>query len=297
MSRRLRAVAIGVLILVSLASSAAVQKRIDAETPANSAVSDSLWIPSGKILRRLSLGNEGLLADIYWTRAVQYYGGRRRDQITDFSLLSPLLEITTDLDPHLMVVYKFGAIFLSEPAPKGADQPEQAVRLIRKGIQANPDEWRLWHDLGFIYYWDLKDYSAAAAAYLEGSKNPKAQPWMKVMAAVIAQKGGNRETSKFLWREAYQSTEDPTIKENALEHLEGFRALDDIEELNKRVATYHEQTGRWPESLKDLVAQGVLRGVPADPEGFPYQIDQDHKVQLNPKTRVKVGEPSTASRN
>ena len=270
------------------AASAGVQAAIDRRMAPYRDTPDVLWIPSGKILKKLSLGHDGLMADIYWTRAVQYYGGQRRDHKTDFSMLGPLLDITVDLDPYLLVVYKFGAIFLSEPPPHGAGQPLQAVRLIQKGIAANPDEWRLRHDLGFIYYWNLKDYPAAAAAYLEGSKNPHADPWMKVMAAVILQKGGSLETSRFLWTEIYQSAEDPTIRQNALEHLQTFQATEDIAELEKRVSFFRDQTGRWPQSFSELVAQGLLQGIPQDPLGFPYRIEPNGKVGLDPKSKIRL---------
>ena len=103
---------------VAWAASAAVQAAID--RPHGRLYNDApevLWIPSGKIMKRLSLGHDGLMADIYWTRAVQYYGGQLRDSKTDFPMLGPLLDITTDLDPYLLVAYRFGAIFLSEPSP------------------------------------------------------------------------------------------------------------------------------------------------------------------------------------
>ncbi len=224
-----RAAGFIVVLLGAWAASAGVQFEIDRRMAPYRDAPDTLWIPSGKVLKRLSLGHDGLMADIYWTRVVQYYGSRRRDHKTDFSLLGPLLDITVDLDPHLLVAYKFGAIFLVEPSPRGAGQPEQAVRLIQKGIQANPEQWRLWHDLGFIYYWDLRDYPAAAAAYLEGGKDPHAAPWMKVITTVISQKGGNRETSRFLWTKVYQYAEDPAIKQNAIDHLQGLKALDEID--------------------------------------------------------------------
>jgi len=276
------------LLAGCLAGSAGLQMAIDARTPSERDSPEILWIPSGKILKQLSLGHEGLLADMYWTRAVQYYGGRIRDRKTDFSMLGPLLDITTDLDPDLVIAYKFGAIFLSAPKPRGAGQPHEAVRLVQKGIRAHPDEWRLWNDLGFIYYWNLEDYDAAADAFLEGSKNPKAAPWMKVMAAVILEKGGNLETSRFLWTEIYRSSEDPTIRKNAREHLQTLQALDDIEELEKRVRLFHDRMGRWPQSFSEMVAQGLLNGIPTDPLGFAYQIQPEGKVGLHPKSKVRL---------
>ncbi len=94
------------------------------------------------MLKRLSLGYDGLLADIYWTRAVQYFGGKHYEGAEHYDLLAPLLEITTALDPHLIVAYEFGSNFLAPKPPNGAGMPERAVALAEFGIQNNPNEWR-----------------------------------------------------------------------------------------------------------------------------------------------------------
>ena len=65
----------------------------------------------------MSLGYDGLLADIYWTRAVQYFGSKHHEGSRNFDLLAPLLEITTTLDPHLLVAYEYGANFLAPKPP------------------------------------------------------------------------------------------------------------------------------------------------------------------------------------
>jgi tetratricopeptide (TPR) repeat protein len=188
---------------------------------------DVLNVSSARVIKALSLGYDSLLADIYWTRAVQYYGDKRHaveedatsQHVRPYPLLDPLLEITVSLDPHLVVAYKFGAVFLTEPSPRGAGRPDLAVRLLRKAIANNPEQWRLWADLGMIYY-ENRDYRNASQAYLEGSHNPKADDWMKVMAAKIAQEGGTPQISYFLWMQVYNSTQDAMIRKNALEHLQ-----------------------------------------------------------------------------
>ena len=131
-----------------------------------------LLLRSGAALKKLSLGYDSLLADIYWTRAVQYYGTRVGTPGANFDLLWPLLDITTTLDPKLIVAYRFGAIFLSEPGMAGPGRTDLAVELVKRGIAANPDEWHLGTDLGFLYYWRMKDYPDAAAAYFAASKRP-----------------------------------------------------------------------------------------------------------------------------
>ena len=287
-SHKPRVAGLVAIVLVALGASAAVQVRIDSGMAPYRDTPEVLWVSSGKTVKEMSLGFEGLLADIYWTRAVQFYGGQRRDHKTDFALLGPLLDITTDLDPQLLIAYKFGAIFLAEASPRGAGDPQRAVQLIRKGIQANPDYWRFWGDLGFIYYQDIKDYLAAAAAYLEGSKKIGADPWMKVMAAMIEQKGGNRETSRFLWTDVLQSTEDELIRENALAHLQGLKAGEEIEQLDKLIAEFREKTGRQPKAFSELVAEGLLGGIPTDPLGLPYRIAPDGKSALDPREEAKI---------
>ncbi len=278
----------GLLLSAAWGGSVLLQGAVDREMAHFREQPEMLWIPSGKALRTLSLGNQTLLADIYWTRVVQYHGSRLRDHKTDFSLLGPLLEITTTLDPQLMVAYTFGAIFLSAPQPRGAGDPQKAIALLQRGIAANPDEWRLWHHLGFIYYWDLQDYQKAAAAYREGAKNPKARPWMKVMAAVILEKGGSRDTSLFLWTEILNGTDDPTIRKNAKGHIDGLRAQNDMDEISRRAGLFRDRTGRWPATLGELVSSGLLGGTPVDPTGIPYRLQPEGRVSLDPNSAVQL---------
>src|SRR5436305_11068256 len=64
------------------------------------AVEELLYIRSPKALKRMCLGYSGLVADLYWTRAVQYFGYQHHEQSQDFHLLAPLLEMTIQLDPR-----------------------------------------------------------------------------------------------------------------------------------------------------------------------------------------------------
>ena len=103
---------------------------------------------SGNLVKKLSLEYAPLMGAIYWTRVVQYFGEKHRLHQTNLELLWPLLDITTTLDPHLMPAYRFGSTFLSDSPPRGAGRPDLAVKLLERGIKANPDQWRLYQDLG-----------------------------------------------------------------------------------------------------------------------------------------------------
>jgi hypothetical protein len=196
-----------------------LEHRIDAQRAALGVERDEMLLRSAKLVKAISLEYAPFVADVYWTRAVQYYGNKRIREETNFDLLWPLLDVTTTLDPQLLVAYRFGAVFLSQPPPAGAGRPDLAVQLIERGIRDNPLYWRLYEDLGFVYYFDKKDYSKASQAFLDGSKVAGAEIWMEVMAAKIAAQGESCETSFFLWKDIYDTAVNPMIKENALAHL------------------------------------------------------------------------------
>ena len=269
------------LILVPVEREIDRQKRESTE-PA----SEVLYLRSGELLRHLSLGHEGLLADIYWTRVVQYFGRKRLARSGEFRLLGPLLRITTTLDPHLIIAYRFGAIFLAEKPPAGAGQAEQALELLRRGIAANPDYWRLWQDLGFIYYWDLKDYASAARSFEAGSERPGAMPWMKTLAATVAAKGGEAETSRQLWGEVYRHAENDQLRRSAEEHLAALEAQSQIERLDRALARFRQSHGHSAGSWQDLAAAGLIVAAPLDPSGVPYVIGGDGNAHLASGSKI-----------
>jgi tetratricopeptide (TPR) repeat protein len=286
--RRFRRGIGGVLLVSGFLALWPLQRSIDEEQGAARALADVLYMPSGKILRRLSLGYEGLLADIYWTRVVQYFGRRRLAHATRFELLGPLLRITTELDPQLLIAYRYGSIFLAEKPPGGAGQPDQALALLRRGIVANPDYWRLWQDLGFIYYWDLKDYPSAAKVFRAGSERPGAMLWMRVLAASVAARGGEIESSRLLWREIGRQAGNEQIRKSAQEHLAALDAREQIDKLNALLNRFREREGRAARSLQDLLAAGYLTAAPRDPSGAPYVIGPGGQAALGPHSKVDL---------
>ena len=278
----------GILVVSCLMALWPLQRALDRARGPAAEITDVLYMPSGSLLRRFCLGYEGLVADIYWTRVVQYFGRRRMVQSTRFDLLGPLLRITTELDPQLLVAYRYGSIFLAEKPPGGAGQPREALRLLRRGIVANPGYWRLWEDLGFIYYWDLKDYDNAAKVFLAGSERPGALAWMKVLAASVAAKGGGYQTSRILWLDIYRQADTDSVRKSALEHLAALDAQNELAGLNELLARYQMETGRPARTFFELVTLGYLKAVPRDPSGAPYVIDSGGQASLSPASRVDL---------
>jgi hypothetical protein len=267
---------------------AALQMRIDADTVAMNQDKEELLLRSGPLLKKLSLGYESLLADVYWTRVVQYYGVRASKPGVTYESLWPLLDITTTLDPKLLVAYRFGAIFLSEQPPGGPARADLAVQLVKRGIAENPDEWRLYQDLGFLYSIHLKDYQKASEAYLEGSKNPHAQIWMKVMAARVAETGNELETSRLIWTGVYSSTKDEQVRQTALQHIHSLDATLGLKRLNESSEDYWRKFGRFPTSMQELRDAGLVGGALQDPAGYPYVMGPNGVPQLDPQSPIQL---------
>ena len=282
-------------LVFGLAAVWVLQNKIDGQRDAMHLEQDELLLRSGSTVKKLSLEYGPLMGAIYWTRAVQYYGEKHRLQERGLDLLWPLLDIATTLDPNLLVAYSFGSMFLSDAAPRGAGRPDLAVKLLERGIQANPEEWRLYQDLGNVYYFDAKNYSKAAAAYEEGSKNPHAFIWMKVMAAKIAGEGRSLDTSYFLWQQVYETLTNKDIRQNAEVHLRLLKVDLDLRTLDQFLDEYEKRTGKRAKRMSELVEAGLLKRIPSDSDGFPYVVGASGKAELNlnsPLLEEKVMNPS-----
>jgi tetratricopeptide (TPR) repeat protein len=277
-SRKVTAIA-GTVLVCSMVSTALLTRAVDHMRPA-APLQEMLYVSSPKLLKRLCLGYDGLLADIYWTRTVQYFGAAHSRGEGTYKLLWPLLNITTQLDPHLIPAYEFGETFLVAKPPQGAGDPEKAIALARSGIQNNPNDWRLYYDLAFVYY-DQKDYRDAAEAFLRGSQLPNSHPYLKLMAAQMAQHGGELDTARMMWSATLQTSHDALIRANAAAHLRAIQVDEDIMVLDQLVQKYRYKTGHFPATFSDVVSAGLIKGIPLDPRGNPYSLEAGGRVVVS----------------
>ncbi|MEW6127621.1 MAG: hypothetical protein AB1757_11345 [Acidobacteriota bacterium] len=271
-----------IFIIVGFGVLYPLQRYIDTEMPKSSISEESLYFTSGKQIKQMSLGLDALTADIYWIRTVQYFGRKviENGQPQSFGntgtikmqLLAPLLKIITELDPHHIPAYRFGAIFLPER------DMNAAIELLNKGIEENPNEWRLYQDLGYIY-WQNQEYQKAADAYERGSELPQAPWWMRDLVGYLRIKGGSREAARAIF-ERYVDSDDPKIREQAVARLNQLVSLDELDLINPILARYKQETGTCPDTLRMFAAKFKSLGLtlnkdylPVDPWGFAYKLD------------------------
>jgi hypothetical protein len=284
--RLLGLVAVGVLLAAATAVQMARDRQFATGTPAKQ---DLLYVQSPATMKRFALSYTGLLSDIYWIRAIQYFGGERRstDPSKNYALLYPLLNITTSLDPRFNIAYRFGAIFLSEAPPSGPGRPDQAIALLEKGIAVMPDKWEYYQDLGYVHYWARHDYNAAAEWFKKAGEVPGAPWFLEPLAAHTLAAGGDRHTARLLYQALSESRENVFMQKDAHRRLRQLDVMDAMDALNDRIAEYKQHGGAPPYTWPRLAAAHVVPGVPMDPDGFALALDPaTGEVHLDPKSTL-----------
>jgi len=217
-----------------------------------------LWLRSGEAAKRLALGFDMIVSDVYWIRTLQHFGEERLSppgHVRTYALLYPLLDLTTTLDPYFSIAYRFGSIFLGEPYPGGPGRPDLAIALLQKGLAAQPGKWQYMQDLGFVYYWHMRDYRSAASWFQRAADVPGAPSWLRPLAAVTLAEGGHRDASRALFEQLAQS-EEPWLSSSAKLRLAQLDAMEIIE--------------AWGRIRRE---RGVAPPLPMDPSGTPFVFD------------------------
>ena len=261
------------VIAVLLAAAIGVQVVRDRGWQPYQPESAILWLRSGGAAKRLALGFDMIVSDVYWIRTVIYYGGRRRVETRrTYDELFPLLDLATSLDPQFKVAYRFGALFLSEPSPGGPGRPDQAIKLLERGVEQDGD-WEYYEDIGFVYYWWKHDYVGAAEWFRKAAARPGAPSWLTGLAATTLAVGGSRESSRQLWTELLNNTDASYIQGQAKHRLLQLDAMDTIDQLAASLQRFKDREGRMPRTWQELVTAERLPGIPVDPAGVPFVVD------------------------
>jgi tetratricopeptide (TPR) repeat protein len=243
------------------------QRQLERGEPAREGAGDRLlYLPSGRLIRVLDLGYSAVLADLIYLWSVQYYGnypgGVRYDYLMQF-----YDKVITELDPRFRDAYLLGSLILSVEARR----PQEAIQLLDKGARANPDDWVLPFEAGFVAYDEMHDYRLAADYFAEAMRRPGVLPVVSRFHAEMFHRAGDTATSLRNWIEILDTAKDDEVRRIAARHVRELSIENDLEHLRRALGAYHERHGAYPPDLRRLVTDGLLRAVPLDPDGRPYR--------------------------
>jgi tetratricopeptide (TPR) repeat protein len=243
------------------------------------------------------------MSDWYWMNSLQYIGkkistvGLNNLNLEDMTslnprLLYPYLNSSTDLDPQFIAPYSYGATILP------AIDPQQAIALTEKGIANNPEQWRLYQYLGYIY-WKLGNYEKASEVYGKGSQIAGAPIFMRMMSARMKTEGGSRSIAREMYTQLRDEAEDERSRENAELRLLQIDSLDERDLITAALSEFREANNRCPASWRELLPtlQKKTTGGRTlridrsdnivDPSGVPYLLNtQNCTVDLGAGTKI-----------
>ena len=217
---RRRIVAAWAIALVCASAAYALADAAQRLVPRGNALEELSYYPSGQHLRAAAFGHDEAAADLAWLRAVQYYGEHR---ITDnrFERMPHVFDILTTLAPRFLSPHVFGAFAMAQ---EGGDF-EQAERLMRKGIEANPRSGRLAFEMGFLYYVRPggRDLRHAAEYFEQAARQADAPPASARFAAFSRQHSGDLRVAYELWSAVERETPNRYLREIAERNLAEIR--------------------------------------------------------------------------
>ncbi|HET6373194.1 MAG TPA: tetratricopeptide repeat protein, partial [Candidatus Polarisedimenticolia bacterium] len=155
-----------------------------------------------------------------------------------------------------------------------AHDNEMALRLLDKGIAANPDDWLLPFEAGFLCYDTMGDHARAARYFEKAMQVPAAPGVIRRLHAEMFNKMGNKRASLTYWREVFDGAESKDVRDIAWRHVHDLTIGVDLETLQGAIETFRQRTGAYPINLESLVKAGLITAIPVDPDGAVYGYDR-----------------------
>ncbi len=246
-----------------------------------------LYLPSHEMLDLVSLGNEGLMADLLFLWSIQYYSSYRPEET--FLYLETVYDLITDLDPLYFDAYRVGALIMMLDLHANPKVQKKAIeRLFDKGLANMPDNWELAEVAAWDAHLQLRDPELALKYARIGAERPGAPHRLKRVYGRWSEQEEKWTISDSItyWEEVLaEATRWPEVVLSK-NHLYDAYAKRDAAALDPMLADYRARFGRCADGWQELIDLGWLNAVPLDYVGNPYRIDAD-RCATQPHKRIR----------
>jgi hypothetical protein len=244
---------VAVLALACLGGVYGLQSRL---APMNAA-SRSLairYIPDRDVLRLTSFGYRSVYADILWVKVIQALATPFDDPNAKYDWADSVFQGITDLDPNFISAYRLGACWLSLIRKDG----EAAVRLLEKGIEANPEVWQLPYDLAMLHFVDRQDVEATFKAMKLAVESPTCPIHVRSFASQLMLERDQGWTAIAMWHDYLEQHEGEIFQNLVQENI----CKAQLKMLRSGVERFREARGENPDTLRDLFAARIVEPKP-----------------------------------
>jgi hypothetical protein len=264
-------------VVLALGAVAVVSgQRLHAIPRADSLGKQLLYLPTPEILKLVSLGNQGLMADLLYIWSIQYYSQFALDE--KFLYLETVFDLVTDLDPRFFDAYRIGALIMTlQRSGDPAQHKAAIVRLYDKGLRNMPDSWELAEVAAWDAHLVLNDQELAVRWMRAAAERPGAPPEVKRVYGRWRDNihGWTVEDSVAYWEGVVAEANRTVDIRLATSHLYDSYVTLHRRRLDPLLAAIRQRTGECPESWQEVVERGLLPAAPLDYVGNPYGIDRE----------------------
>ena len=222
---------------------------------------------SGPVMRATDLGLHSATAAFFWVGVIQRFATLAGNRFND---LAAHIRIINDIDPKFSYPYAFAELIL--PSNNRADD---AIDIGKQGLAVADPDWQIPYYLAVDYHMYIKDRKNAAIYMNIAARVPGAPSNVKYVAATYGNRQDLRSQTRAIWVSIYENTKDEVAAKQAETYIAHIDTLDFLE---KAAALFKQRFGHYPKTLDELVTQKILKSIPQDPFGLPYDTKGDGKV-------------------
>ena len=236
-----------------------------------------LWDLPPVVLLALAGEFKGLMADYLTLEAGAQLGAelvrtpdggyRTVKKQYDWPAIHRIFVASQVLDPSFAQTYMLAQGWL----PWDANMLPETQEILRIAAINRPWDWQPLHAMGFNAYYFLNQPGAAGKLFLEAAQTPNAPPFLPILGARLAQKGGETETAIVIMKSmlADKNPEEPGYTDM----VDRLHALEGVLVIEQAANRYEKALGRKPSSLAELTASGMLAALPPNPYNLDYCMD------------------------
>lgn len=236
-----------------------------------------LFLPNQKLLNHFTGGMNNVVADLLWLRCIQYVATEAKGE-RNFTWLQQMLDTVVQLDPYFGDAYRYGGMFL---ASLRADD-DAGIALLERGIVQNPNNFQLPYELAMIFLLNRKDEPGAkerATHYLSMAAAMEGCPeFVRDLAVNLQGQYNLEEVEREMWTRLAEG-DDKLLRELGQRKLIEMDIREATAQLNQAAVLFNQRRGHFPESLDDIVREGLIRPLGPDPLGGTFFMGSDGVIR------------------
>lgn len=202
----------------------------------------------------------------------------------DWPTIHRIFVASQTLDPSFAQTFIVAQGWLPWEAAKMVAETQE---ILKTADRNRPWDWQPAHAMGFNAYYFLNQPGEAGKIFLQAAKKPNAPPFLSILGARLAQKGGETETAFVIMKSmlADKNPEEPGYTDIS----DRMHALEGVLEIERAVKQYEKDFHHKPVSLEDLITSGILDSLPPNPYNVEYCMDSTGSIYFDkPDCRESV---------